>query len=480
MFTKVLPRLSTKYRRAAAVCALVAAAFSSQQVIAQPVVLLAPPGSVKKVVNGKFAAQVDNGWVIYQGTQGQPTLNFYDADDQGSFKLKTGGFGQGGAGLFFNAGGIVFAPCPVGPAPSRCSDSDSGPSGVGIGFGQATFGGAGGAAGGWVSDNTMTAHLTNPDQTPGSIAALAIDAVNGAHAVGWDINPSNFQTHAIVWHLDSAGQTYAPVSRTDLGTLGGSFSQALGISKNARYVVGMANNAANKGRAVYALSTDTAWTDITTGFPAEVIKSRAFAASNTGYVAGSATVKRMISGMKKSVDIGFVYNTNDGTVKFFEAPGYNVIPQQVLADGRVVGNLELSAPGTIKVYHPFLFNGVSLVDFGTMVLPSTGLPAYGCRVNRPNSLGELAGSCIPDNSTPYGVGGAAFYLDAASASPVFVDVNAAIHANADASTPGLAPYTIGSVTSIDDQHEITVMAVKLVSGTPNIAAFLASKPAYNP
>jgi hypothetical protein len=39
---------------------------------------------------------------------------------------------------------------------------------------------------------------------------------------------------------------------------------------------------------------------------------------------------------------------------------------------------------------------------------------------------------------------------------------------------------MGSVSSIDDAHEITVMGVKLVSGVPNLSAFLVSKPAYNP
>ncbi|HWU57013.1 MAG TPA: hypothetical protein VN175_15995, partial [Rhizomicrobium sp.] len=148
--------------------------------------------------------------------------------------------------------------------------------------------------------------------------------------------------------------------------------------------------------------------------------------------------------------------------------------------GRVVGNLELIGSGAIKATHPFLFDGTNVVDFGTMVMPKTGKPAFGCRVNRPNNLGELAGSCIPDGATQYGVNGAAFYLNATSASPVFVDVNAAIHANADANTTGLAPYVMGSVSSIDDAHEITVMAVKIASGVPNLAAFLVSKPAYNP
>jgi hypothetical protein len=461
-----------------AIAALLAS--SSWQAFADPIMLLAPPTAVKKVVNGKFAAGVDNGWVIYQGFQGQPTLNFYDEDTNGSFKLKTAGSGQLGAGLFFNAGGIVFAPCPV-ASNNKCTVNDNtGQPGVGLGFGQASFGGAGGAAGGWVSDNALTAHLTNPDQAPGSIAGLAADAANGAYAVGWDSSNPSFSNHAIIWKLDSTSQSYVPVGKTDLGTLGGATSQALGISRNAKYVTGIAKTAANKDHAVFALTTDSAWTDIA-GALGSAIKSRALAASDTGFIAGSATVKRTVAGKNRSIDIGFVYNTADASVKFFEAPGANVVPLRVLNDGRVVGNLEfVSAGSSIKANHPFIFNGTSLVDFGTMVLASTGQHAFGCRVNRPNSLGELAGSCIPDNATPYGVSGAAFYIDAASASPLFVDVNAAIHTNADATVPVVKPYTIGSVTAIDDQHEITFMGVKIVAGVPNISAFLASKPAYNP
>ncbi len=469
--------------------AVISPNLASDSIPADPLAALAaaPANSVKKVVNGKYAVQVDNGWVIYQGFSGQPTLNFYDAsatgdfNPSGSIKLKPAGAGQSGTGLLFNAGGIVFAPCPVTALPSHCSDSTTGPSGVGIGFGQATFGGQGGAAGGWVNDNTMTAYLTNPDQSTGSIAALAVDATNGAYAVGWDLNTSTFSNHGIIWTLDSAGQTYKPVAKTDLGTLGGTTSQALAISKNAKYVAGIANTAANKAHAVYALTSASAWTDIATGFPAEVIKSRALAASNTGFIAGSATVKRMVAGKKHSVDIGFVYDTNTSTVKFFEAPGANVIPLKVLDDGRVVGNLEFISAGTsIKSNHPFLFDGANLTDFGTMVLASTGQPAYGCRVNRPNNLGEMAGSCIPDSSTPYGVTGTAFFIDATAASPSFVDVNAAIHATSDVSTPQIKPYTIGSVTSIDDLHEITVMGIKIQGGQANEAAFLASKVTYNP
>jgi len=396
-----------------AVAALLAG--SPWQAVADPLMLLAPPTSVKKVVNGKFAAGVDNGWVIYQGFQGQPTLNFYDQDTGGSFKLKTTGSGQLGAGLFFNAGGIVFAPCAV-AASNKCTVNDNtGEPGVGLGFGQATFGGAGGAAGGWVSDNALAAHLTNPDQAPGSIAGVAADATNGAYAVGWDSSNPSFANHAIIWKLNSTSQNYVPVAKTDLGTLGGSTSQALGISRNAKYVVGIAKTAANKDRAVFALTTDTAWTDIS-GALGSVIKSRALAASDTGFIAGSATMKRNVAGKNRSIDIGFVYNTADASVKFFETPGANVVPLRVLNDGRVVGNLEfVSAGSSVKASHPFIFNGTSLVDFGTMVLASTGQPAFGCRVNRPNSLGEVAGSCIPDNATPYGVSGAAFYIDAAGA-----------------------------------------------------------------
>lgn len=472
---------AAKFFQSAALCALgltFASATAMAEAPAGAVVQLAPAGSVKKVVNGKFAAQVDNGWVIYQGLQGQPTLNFYDAGVSGSFKLKTTGSGLGGTGLLFNAGGVVFAPCPVTGSPSRCdNNSTTGVPGVGIGFGQATFGGAGGQAGGWVNDNTLAARLTNPDQFPGSIAALAVDPANGAFAVGWDAQNASFANHAILWKLDSAGQTYKPMTKTDLGTLGGRTSSALAISNNALFVAGMADAANGKAHAVYARTTDTAWTDIAgtapTSGPNGIIKSRALAASDNGYIAGSATVKRLVGGKKHSVDIGFVTNTNTGTTTFFEAAGFNVKPLKVLNDGRVVGNLEQIGSGAIKAEHPFIANGTVVTDFGTM----SG--AFGCRVNRPNNLGELVGSCIPDGTTPYGVSGTAFYIDAANGGG-FVNVNTAMHANADANTPGLSSYTIGSATSIDDAHEITVMAVRVISGTPSIAGFLASKPAYNP
>lgn len=438
----------------------------------------APLGSVKKVVNGKVAVQVDNGWVVYQGVNFQPTMNLYDADNNTTLPMKTLGYGPNGVGLLFNTNGIVFAPCPVAPLPGRCATNHLGQSGIGIAFGQATFGGAGGSGGGWISDTTVTVRLTNEDQLAGSISGLAIDPVNGAYAVGWEISTPSFNAHALLWRLDSANQTYLPLSKLDLGTLGGRTSQAFGISKNARYIVGIANNAANKGRAVYALNTDTAWTDIATGFPTEVLKSRALAASDTGFITGSATVQRLVAGKKKNVDIGFVYNTANGSAKFFEAAGFHVKPLRVLDDGRVVGNLESAGAGTIKPNHPFLFDGTNLVDFGTMII--AGQPAFGCRVNRPNNLGELAGSCVPNSTTPYGPAGKAFYLNAVASFPVFVDVNAGIHASSDSNTTGLGAYNLGSVSAIDDQHEITVMGYRILNGAPVSAAFLATKAAYNP
>src|SRR5579864_9553617 len=151
MFKSKSSAPAVKFFLTAAACALAATVISAdaQTVSTGPVIALAPAQSVKKVTNGKFAAEVDNGWVIYQGFQGQPTLNFYDTDISGSLKLVTAGFGAGGAGLFFDAGGIVFGPCSAGK--NRCEpNSDTGATGVGIGFGQASFGGPGGEAGGWV------------------------------------------------------------------------------------------------------------------------------------------------------------------------------------------------------------------------------------------------------------------------------------------------------------------------------------------
>ena len=449
-----------------------------------PVLAAAPANSAVKIVNGKFTVDVDNGWVVYQDDSGTPQLSApvlrrFIQDLVGSFtatptvKLKTAGAGSTGNGSIFNVGGITYAPCPAAAAPNRCAATDFGTTGVGLAFGQTTFG-AGAAAAGWVNDNTVTANFSDADfNTPGSIAAVAVDAVNGAYAVGWS------NSHGLIMTLNSAAQTYKVVTRTDLGTLGGAASQALAISANALHVVGIADDSTGKGHAVYAPVSASSWTDITGAFPA-VIKSRALAVSNTGIVSGSATVKRNVAGAMRSVDIGFTYDVNTTSLTFFEAAGANVIPLKVLDDGRVVGNLQFlkptgGLPGTLNEMHPFLFDG-AVHDFGTMILPSAS-PAFSCRVNRPNNLGELVGSCIPNNTTPYGVQGTPFYINVVAVTPTFINLNASLHANADVTNSTVKPYNFGTATSIDDQHEIAVIGLNKTGAQ---AAFIASKPAYNP
>jgi hypothetical protein len=444
----------------------------------------APANAIKQVIATRYAVQVDNGWVIYQATGMPilPSLKLFNSAPDGSFtlastvKLKSGGTGLTGAA--FNVNGVVFAPCAV-AAKTKCAAAN-GSAGVGLGFGQTTVGTPGRAAAGWVSDSAAFSHLTNSASNTGSIDAVAVDATDGAFAAGWDLNTTSQTNHGVVLTLDSTGQTYAPTRKTDLGTLGGPTSAVLGISKNAEYVVGGADAASGKSHAVYALTGASSWTDMAGGFPADVLKSNALAVSNTGFIAGTATVQRLVSGKLKSVNIGFVYNTSNSTATFFEAPGANVIPLKVLDNGEVVGNLEQLGTGTgTPADHPFLFNGTDLVDFGTMVLSTTGQAAYGCRVNRPNGLGELAGSCIANNTTDYGVSGIAFYLNPLAASPAFVDVNAAIHLTSDVSTPAIKKFVMGTVSSIDDEHQITVIGMRVVGTKAKVAAFLASQVTYN-
>ena len=155
------------------------------------------------------------------------------------------------------------------------------------------------------------------------------------------------------------------------------------------------------------------------------------------------------------------------------------MPVKVLDSGQVVGNLEFLGSGSVPEAHPYLYNGTDTIDFGTMILASTGQPAFGCRVSRPNNLGELAGSCIADGTTGYGVAGAAFYLNTQSVTPTYIDVNAAIHATSDTATPALKRFRMGTVSSIDDQHEITVMGLMTAGGKAKVAAFLVSQVAYN-
>ncbi len=455
-----------------------------------------PAVSTKKVVNGAFAVEVDNGWVVWQGATNTPSMEFYDTFSDGSFgstgsiKLKTAGVGSSSTGVGFDTAGVVFAPVPQGQG--KATLSEGGIYGVGIGFGELTSGGAGGSLSGWFSDDNIQAHASDPTNfLPGAITAVAVDPTNGAYAVGWD-QAATPTGQAFVLKLNSTGKTYAPVGRTNLGTLGGTASQALGISQHATYVVGSATTTAGKQHATYAPIGATSWTDLQAVFPAsfngrKIAKSQALAASDDGYVAGTAVVHEDAAGRKNvAVKIGFVYNVTTPAVPptFFELVGANVIPLKVLngTGGKVVGYLDFVNPkgspgGTIPATHPFLFNGTNLTDFGVMTLPG-GAPAYGCRPNRPNHLGEMVGSCIPNSTTGYGVGGTAFYLNATATTPTFFNLNATIHATQDSLVSALKPYSLGTASSIDDQDEVTLVGFKVVGGLPSRAAFLVSKCTY--
>jgi len=454
---------------------------------ALPASAAAPANSIKKIINSRYPAGVDNGWVVFLDQQGvvAPGLRRFSQDANGVFtasggvKLRTVGAGLAGNGAVFNVGGITFAPCPTAAAPIRCGNSDFGSQGVGLAFGQTTFGGAGAAAAGWVNDYKLDANFTDTDfNNPGSVDAVAVDQTNGAFTAGRTLNTSTFRNHAELMKLDSAGKTYRVVSRTDLGTFGGFTSQLSAISKNALYAVGQGDDAVAKAHAAYTLTGAPALIDITGGWPVSVLKSRAMAVSNTGFIAGSATEARLVNGVSHNVEIGFVYNTATQQVTFFEVPGADVIPFKVLDDGRVVGNLGVvKAPKAtgLTEFHPFMYDG-TVHDFGTMQLAAA--PAFSCRVNAANNLGEMAGTCIPDNATPFGIQGTPFFIDGAAPQPAFINVNSMLHANADSTNKSIKPYRFGNVTSIDDQHEITLIAVN--NKTAAQAAFIASKPAYNP
>jgi hypothetical protein len=465
-------------RRRANLAALAACAFLG---CASDALAAAPVNSVLKIANGANSASVDNGWVISKPPTVAPQLRRVVQDVSGAFtafpvlKLKTGIFGMNNAGLIFDTGGVTFAPCPAAPTPSRCAASNFGSEGVGIGFGELSFGGVGGSSGGWVSDATFKATGTNVDQNMGALGGVAADPTNGAYAVGRDYNTSTNTIHAIVLELDEAGHTYKALSRQDLGTLGGPTSNALGISKNALYVVGSADDASGTMHAAYAATNGTSWTDVTGGFPSDVIQSKAVAVSNAGIIVGTATVRRVVGGQNKSVNIGFTYNIGTAETKFFEQSGWNVVPVNVIDNGHVVGTLTQVGAGSSKLAHPFFYNGTILHDYGVVNMGAS--PAYGCRVNSANNLGEIVGGCIADSSATYGPSGASFFIDTEAASPALVDLNATLHANANSTNTAIRGYLFGTATGIDDQHEIVLNAVKSTGVT---AIFIASKQAYNP
>ncbi len=459
--------------------------------------------TVKKVEAGaNFEIAVDNGWVIYEGVANRPTLDFFNAGGAmlGSLKLVTPGAGASGGNLY-EAGGIVFAQCPAG-ATNRCTTSEGGLIGVGLGFGQVNNGAS---AGGWVNDDDIVEHRTNPDFAPGSINAAAVDPTNGAFAVGWDDDATGF-ARAIAMTLDSAGQTYAPVAQTDLGTLGGSTSQAFGISQGAAYIAGLATTSANKVHAVYAPTAaigagcgtisagavSSCWIDLSAAIaaaaaPNKVIKSRALVANDAGYIAGSYVIDETLYGgtpgarKNTQVDVGFVYNINTSTITTFGAPNASVEPLAVLNDGTVVGNLLTVLPKGVTglpLNHPFVEQGGVVNDLGLMMNAATGQPNYSCRVDIPNHLGELVGACIPTSTAPYGTG-TAFYINALASTPAYLDLNADLHAVNDGSEPQYKTYAYTIASSIDDEHEITVLGIYYENnGNVVRAGFLAQPGSY--
>ena len=449
--------------------------------------------SLKKVVNAQRALGVDNGWVIVDGSAINPILFSYKKDANGDFtatgkvKLRTA-VALGAPTMA--AGGVVFGPTPAGTGKSRPTDATT--FGVGLCFGEVIAGGTASSEGGWVNDVNVVGHETNPNLVPGAIVGVGVGQTNGAYAVGWDTNATG-AAQGIVMKLDAAGNTYKPLSQTLLGTLGGPTSQALSISKGATFVVGMADFTDGKPHAVYALTTASSWTDIAPNFPAQVdigdaghtlkpiLKSQAMIANDAGLIAGTVTVKEDVAGRKnQQVDVGFVFNVNTSTTTFFPFFGANVIPMEISSDGHVVGNLRFVLPagaptGSVPSDHPFFYNGTSVSDLGTLTLPSTGVPAYSCRVAAVNGTGEATGSCTATQTDTFDNAANAFFIDAAGGGS-FVDLDAAIHTNIGPLNKTIKPFSFTNAMSIDDQEEI-VLTGKRNAGAM-VAAFIISKNAY--
>ena len=447
-----------------------------------------PPGPDVKKLQSKGAIQVDNGWTVVQAKKSEPQL--FNADANPGFVMSTGiklthPAAPSGDGRL-TATGLVFGPCPNGQ--NKCQASEGGTtSGIGLAFGdfQATPGNA--LLGGFVNDDNAQAQITTPDELRGTITALAVGGA-GAFAVGQDTSPDGFN-QAIVWQLDSTGQSYDPVGKTFLPPLKGKTSIANGISLGGVWVAGAAP------QAVYAHTGDTAWTDLSPFIPKtidghKVTGSEALIANDDGIIAGTVTTKQnVLDRTNANVDYGFVFNVNTSAITFFSVPGANVIPLKVLpaSEGSVViANAEFikaaSAPKVqLPSVHPIMFDGSTVTDF---FASATGEFAFdfGCQIGSPNNLGEVVGTCIPDQFTPYDspTTGIPFYLNMLSGTPTFLNLGDTIHANEDASIPGINGYRFSVGTAIDDQDEVLVDGATLINGKISEASFLVRKNAYNP
>jgi hypothetical protein len=470
---------------------------------------------ITKVTSGNnLAVSVDNGFIIFQGSLGAPTLGIFDANDTHDFKVLQHGFGQG-SGNSYDAGGITFGPCTPGAGNNCQTTTTNGVAGTGIGFGQIYPTGASGSGplsvGGWISDDDMSAHVTDGGSAsaggvPGAIAGVSIDPTNGSFAVGWHTDSVSGNIHGLVWPL---GANYKPGAEIDLpglgaGVGGGQTSAAFAASQHSSFVVGAADFSPKIGltHAVYAALTPTpatSWSDATTGWPTTALgykidKSKATAANDTGTIAGQVTATETnVAGHKSiALPVGFVESVSPtlGAPTFFGVPGAEVIPMQVLANGDVVGNLyfipTVGSGITQGSYHPFVFDGTTLTDLFTQAGAFTGpksgsfatTPPYSCRVNHANDLGELIGTCIATSSSPYNVTAKAFYINAQPAAGATVeDLNATLHANFDATIFGFKGYNWGLGLAIDDEHEIVFEGVT-GSNLANRAAWIAEPAAY--
>lgn len=482
--------------------------------------------SFKKVEAGQDLVQVDNGFAVYQGFQNSPTLSEVDiaGASLNTIKLRQGSQGTFN-GNYFAAGGIVFGPCTA-AAKNDCIAGTDGTVGVGVLYGEQIIqgGGAGSSDGGWVSDDDLHGQVLDSgvSQDFGSIAAVAIDPVNGAYAVGWrsPTGVSN-QTVAVIQALNPTNYTLA--TETDLSPLaGGSTTQALGINKNASLVVGMAE-LGKVEHAVYAAPTATSWTDLTTqalfpttalGYP--IAQSTAIAANNSGEITGELVLKEAVPGTspKKTSRISVGYTTTAGGgsapnifgFSYNVTPGgtpYNVIPLKVLSTGQVVGNLEFTV-GTTVVYHPFVYDPstTTLTDFGLMNMPVPGsgpgatcgvggttcAPAESCKISRPNDSGEVVGNCIAqgDVSNPYGAQGtsAGFYINvlspAGAGAAAYEDLDSCIHSTENSQINNLANYSITNGSSIDDAHELSLLAYDYAkNGSVSRAGMVGLTTSYN-
>ncbi len=499
-------------------CSAQAVSSFMDQVTASPPV----PTSlgVAKAENGFYQVSGDNGWVVYGNINNGPTVSMKNVPaDLGSFsgngnpvgtsqvKLSVPSvFGPAG-GSFFTASGITFVPSAASTRPASPSGTTLSQYGIGLSWGTAYLnnGGIGGcgptgatncSTGGWWSDINAVAQVTNTVGALGSIYGLATNATCAATDSNGYCTMFNTPSFAVAVGVDwASGGPLAFIQPLDAGTFdasgapitpsnpfGNFFTKALGVSRNAEYVVGeIADSKGANHAAVYQIGGGaTAWTDITasTGWPTSVSQSLATNASNDGFVTGRLTVKTKVGAKSVLSQEAFVYTvaTNSATVFASPTAGFDVIPMAVLpGTGDVTGALKMVDGRTeAPVYHTFLFNGTSVTDFGVMNVAGSSTPAWSCAPMGANDLGEVVGGCVQFSNQfwshqQFG----AFYINTLASTPAFVDVNATVHARLNNECPPPSPgyygcpvqdYVFYNATGIDDQDYISLMGDRVIGG----------------